>query len=60
MRVKALIEHLEQYPDDALVTILNKEGLTWKLKPLEIVYLKRRNQIVFQEKEKPVESKENG
>lgn len=60
MRVKALIEHLEQYPDDALVTILNKEGLTWKLKPLEIVYLKRRNQIVFQEKEKPIESKDNG
>lgn len=47
-RVKKLIEVLEQYPDDALITI--HQGL--KLVPVELVYLPKRNIIVFQEYKK--------
>lgn len=55
-RVNKLIEILEQYPDDALVSILTKEGVSFKLKPLEVIYLRKRNQIVFQIDEKKQEN----
>lgn len=47
-RVKELIEVLEQYPDNALITI--HQG--FKLVPVELVYLTKRNIVVFQEYKK--------
>lgn len=46
--IKELIEILEEYPDDAHVTI--HQGL--KIVPMEVVYLYKRNIIVFQEHKK--------
>ena len=46
--VKQLIEILEQYADDARVTM--HQG--FKIVPIEVVYLQKRNIIVFQEHRK--------
>lgn len=43
--VKELIEILEQFPEDAHVTM--HQG--FKIVPTEIVYLQKRNILVFQE-----------
>ena len=43
-RVKELIELLEHLPENALVTV----HTGYRLDPLELVYLDKRNTVVFQ------------
>lgn len=43
-RVKELIELLEYFPENALVTV----HTGYRLDPLELVYLDERNTVVFQ------------
>lgn len=43
-RVKELIELLEHLPENALITV----HTSYRLDPLELVYLDERNTVVFQ------------